>query len=609
MKLVESQLRVLEHRGPDAAGVFARGSGAIGQTRLSVIDLETGDPPLSNEDGAIGAVLNGEIYNFLTLGERLRSAGHILRTRGDTEVLCHLAEEMEAEPLAASLHGMFAFAIWDEPARRLTLGRDRLGKKPLYYWTDGQRFVFASEIKALLAHPDVPKRLDSEVIPAYLGFGYVPTPRTFFEGIRSVPPGHIVTVDSNLEVRIHRYWALPLRTKGEAPLMLSRTDVAAQVRAHLQRSVEKRLISDVPLGAFLSGGVDSSAIVAAMTRASSIPVRTFTIGFEGAPEFDERRYARLVADRFRTEHTELVVKPDSVDLIERLVWHHDQPFGDSSAIPTFLLSQMTGEHVKVALAGDGGDELFAGYWRFIAGLALVRLDRLPTPVRQAVLQLVRAGASFGPPALRRRLGRFRDGARKSMPDGYRSWVSYMPDELVHRLSGNRDDWAAREYRRMWSDSEGSDPLDRLLNLNMRTYLLDDLLPKVDRMSMAHGLEVRSPFLDHEFVEFAARLPRSARTSGLILKRALKDAMRDELPREILRRSKQGFGVPLGSWFREDLNPYVRARLGSSAASVKRHLDGETIDRVVHEHSTGVEDHTHALWALLTLEVFLQQHDW
>ena len=606
--LVEHQLRLLDHRGPDAQGVFARGSGAIGQTRLSIIDLDTGDPPISNEDGSIGCVLNGEIYNFRALGDQLRIEGHTLRTRGDTEVLCHLAETKDPETLAASLHGMFAFAIWDHRAGRLTLGRDRLGKKPLYYWSDATTFVFASEIKALLVHPRVPKRLDSEVLPAYLGFGYVPTPRTFFEGVRSVPPGHVATVDADLAVHLHRYWTPPLR-RGEAPRRLSRRAAATEVRARLQQAVETRLVADVPLGAFLSGGVDSSAVVAAMASAMSGPVRTFTIGFEGAPDFDERRYARLVADRLGTEHTEMVVKPDSVNLIERLVWHADQPFGDSSAIPTFLLAEMTGAHVKVALSGDGGDEIFAGYRRFVAGLALARLARTPTPIRGALLMPLQVVAAAGPSSVRPKLGRFLDQAWSSMPDGYRSWVSYMPDDLVRDLSCSTDSWAVDDFRRTWAASAGADTLDRLLDLNMRTYLLDDLLPKVDRMSMAHGLEVRSPFLDHEFVQFTAHLPRSARIARLTLKRALKDAMRDELPREILARSKQGFGVPLGLWFREDMSEYVRSRLGSASASVWRYLDGETIKRIVHEHSTGVIDHTHALWALLTLEVFLRQHDW
>jgi len=608
--VTQSQLALLSHRGPDAMGVFARGAGAIGQTRLAIIDLDTGDPPIVNEDSSIGCALNGEIYNFQEIRRQLLSNGHSLSTKGDTEVLCHLAEECDGPHLARQLEGMFAFAVWDEPGSRLILGRDRLGEKPLYYWADTTTFVFASEIKALLAHPAVPKRLDPEVIPAYLTFGYVPTPRTFFEGVLSVPPGHVLVVSRDLEVRIGQYWSPQLRDSAlDDRNGLSRSEIAREVRAHLQRSVDKRLISDVPLGAFLSGGIDSSSVVAAMTASSSEPVRTFTIGFDNAPEFDERPHARIVAEHFQTEHTELIVKPDSVDLVEQLVWHHDQPFGDSSAIPTYLLSQLTGEHVKVTLAGDGGDELFAGYWRFVAGLALNRLAELPVANREAALGGARAISTLGPVTLRRRLRRFSAQARSAMPDGYREWVSYVPSALRRELVGSGYDWALAAYQDLWDGTRGADTLDRLLDLNLKTYLLDDLLPKVDRMSMAHGLEVRSPFLDHEFVEFAFTLPRSARIGRLSLKRSLKDAMRAELPDEILSRPKQGFGVPLRSWFREDLNPYLRGRLGLPSASVRRYLDGEIIDRIIHEHSADMKDHVHTLWTILTLEVFLGQHGW
>lgn len=606
--VTQGQLTLLDHRGPDAMGVFARGKGAIGQTRLAIIDLDTGDPPIGNEDASIGGVLNGEIYNFQEVRRQLLSNAHSLRTKGDTEVLCHLAEELDGPHLARQLDGMFAFAVWDEPRGRLILGRDRLGEKPLYYWADSTTFVFASEIKALLAHPAVPKRLDPEVIPAYLTFGYVPTPRTFFEGVLSVPPGQVLVVGPDLEVRIEPYWSPQLRDSDDRK-GLSRSEIAREVRAHLQRSVDKRLISDVPIGAFLSGGIDSSAVVAAMSASSTEPVRTFTIGFDNAPEFDERPHARVVAEHFQTEHTELVVKPDSVDLVEQLVWHHDQPFGDSSAIPTYLLSQLTGEHVKVTLAGDGGDELFAGYWRFVAGLALNRLAELPVAIREAALGGARTISTLGPTNLRQRLRRFSAQARSAMPDGYREWVSYVPSELRRELVGSEYDWALAAYQDLWNGTRGAGTLDRLLDLNLKTYLLDDLLPKVDRMSMAHGLEVRSPFLDHEFVEFALLLPRSARVSGTSLKRSLKDAMRSELPRETLARPKQGFGVPLRAWFQDDLNPYLRARLGTPAASVRRYVRGETIDRVIHEHSSGVKDHVHTLWTLLTLEVFLGQHGW
>ncbi|MEA2932881.1 MAG: hypothetical protein QOI56_1666, partial [Actinomycetota bacterium] len=361
---VERQLRTLDHRGPDSWGMYARGRAAIGQTRLAIIDLVTGDPPITNEDGRVGVALNGEIYNYLALGDDLRHDGHKLATHGDTEVIAHLAESLEPVALARRLVGMFAFAVWDDRRGRLILGRDRLGKKPLYYWAHDGRLVFGSEIKSVLAHPWVPRDLDPDAIPAYLTFGYVPTPRTFFAGIHSVPPGHVLVMDDDGQPRIERYWEPQVPKAGGVELIdLPLDEAATEVRALLTRAVERRLLADVPIGAFLSGGVDSSAVVGIMAGLSARPIRTFTIGFDDDDGYDERPYARTVAERFGTEHVEFVVKPDAVNLVERLVWHHDQPFGDSSAIPTFLLSELTHRHVTVALCGDGGDELFAGYER------------------------------------------------------------------------------------------------------------------------------------------------------------------------------------------------------------------------------------------------------
>lgn len=609
-RIVEDQLDQLVHRGPDSRGIITGERAIIGQTRLAIIDLETGDPPIQNEDGTVGVALNGEIYNYLDLRTELQASGHTLRTMGDTEVICHLAEDHGPVALAGMLHGMFAFAIWDERTGRLVLGRDRLGKKPLYYWMGPDGLVFGSEIKALCAHPDVPRRLDEEAIPGYLTFGYVATPRTFFEGIRSVPPGHVMTVDRDLRMSLEPFWepAVPLPSDGSTYEM-SLTEAAHEVRDRLTTAISRRLLSDVPLGAFLSGGIDSSAVVAIMAELSPQPVKTFTIGFDDRDGYDERAYARQVAERFGTDHVEFVVQPEAVDLVERLVWHHDQPFGDSSAIPTFLLAELTRKHVSVALSGDGGDETFAGYERFAAGLAMSRYQRLPTPARRIVGGLVHLPPSS---ALRGRVGslqRFADQAHAQMPDAYRGWVSYVPDHLRDRLVPGAPDWAREDYRRIWKESEGADTLDRLLLLNLRTYLLDDLLPKVDRMSMAHGLEVRSPFLDHELVEFALRLPRNTRLRGLSLKRSLKKAVAGLLPDELIQRRKRGFAVPLDRWFREDLHRFMWSRLCSSDSPLRSHLDTAAIDRVVAEHSEGTREHGASLWALLTLDTFLRKQGW
>jgi asparagine synthase (glutamine-hydrolysing) len=486
-----------------------------------------------------------------------------------------------------------------------------VGKKPLFFWHGNGRLVFGSEIKAILADPSVPRELDQRAIPAYLTFGYVPTPRTFFEGIRSLPPGHVLSFEPGREPVIERYWSPPVvGLGGEARLTHSLASGAAELRRLLASAVRKRLISDVPLGAFLSGGIDSTAIVGLMAAELDKPVQTFTIGFEDRDGFDERPYAKLAAQRHSTDHHEFVVQPDAVDLVERLVWHHDQPFGDSSAIPTFLLSELTARHVTVALSGDGGDELFAGYERFAAGVAARRYASAPALVRRTAhgaLALLPAGTLRGRTAS---LRRFTQVAELGLPDAYRSWISYVQDrEREALLDGRTDSWGLEDYRAIWRGSEGAHTLDRLLDLNLRTYLLDDLLVKADRMSMAHGLEVRSPFLDTELISFAARLPPRLKARGLSLKRVLKAAVSDLLPPEILGRPKRGFGVPLDRWFRQDLEPYVRSTLGAQDARVKRHLVPDAVDQLLAEHQTGQRNHGHALWTLLTLEVFLRREDW
>jgi asparagine synthase (glutamine-hydrolysing) len=610
-RILEQQLARLQHRGPDARGYFASPSGAIAQNRLAIIDLVTGDPPITNEDDSIAVVLNGEIYNFRALRSELKSQGHRFKSRGDTEVLAHLAEDLPPVDLARRLNGMFAFAIWDERRERLLLGRDRLGKKPLYYWSSRGRLIFASEIKGLFADPAVPHRLDPGAIPAYLTFGYVPSPRTFFEGVRSLPPGHVLTFRPDREPMVERYWDAPVSGRDGAPeLDLALGDAAREVRFLLEAAVRRRLISDVPLGAFLSGGIDSTTVVGIMAQQLDRPVQTFTIGFDDRDGYDERPFARLAATRHATDHHEFVVNPDAVDLVERLVWHHDQPFGDSSAIPTFLLSEVTRRHVTVALSGDGGDELFAGYERFTAGLAAGRCVALPGGVPHMPKDAVDMVPSR---SLRGRAGglqRFTRTASLGLPDAYRSWISYVPDaERDALLDGGVDDWALEDYRAIWRGSEGARTLDRLLDLNLRTYLPDDLLVKADRMSMAHGLEVRSPFLDAELLGYTARLPPRLKARGLTLKRVLRAAVADLLPPEIMRRAKRGFGVPLDRWFREDLRPYLDSTLGASDARVKRHLVPEAIERILAEHDAGVRNHGHALWTLLTLEVFLRREQW
>jgi len=603
--VVDAQIRLLSHRGPDAQGIFAAGRAAIAQNRLAVIDLVSGDPPQTSEDGRIGAVLNGEIYNFRDLRDELGRRGHVFSSKGDTEVIAHLAEDCEPAGLASRLDGMFALAVWDERRERLVLARDRMGKKPLYYaWTAGE-LVFASELKALMVHPSVSRDIDDAAIPAYLAFGYVPTPNTFYRGVRSVPPGHVLVLEADGPPTVERYWSPPLRGRGRSPaLSISAAEGAREIRTRLDRAVRRRLVSDVPLGAFLSGGIDSSSVAALASRHLGRPLSTFTIGFDDTEGFDERPYARLVARHLGTDHHEYVVKPDAIDLLEQLVWHHDQPFGDSSAIPTYCLSRCTRQQVTVALSGDGGDELFAGYQRFLGGLLADRFAALPAWLRRGLngaLAALPSGLSRGRVASFRR---FASAAGRGLPDAYLEWISYVPAADREQLVPGRDGTAG--YRATWAESEGAHVLDRLLDLNLRTYLLDDLLPKLDRASMAHGLEVRSPFLDTELLAYASALPPALKVRRLTLKHVLRSAVADLIPEEVLHRPKRGFGVPLDRWFREDLRGYTRATLGHPRAAVREYLDGRVIDRLLAEHWSRKRDLGHTLWTLLTLEAFLRQ---
>lgn len=608
--LIDRQLELLRHRGPDASGRSGGGPAVIAQNRLAIIDVEGGDPPILNEDATASAVLNGEVYNFRALREELRARGHRFTTGCDTEVIVHLGEDEEPAVLAQRLDGMFAFALWDGRRRRLVLGRDRLGKKPLYYWSGNGAFVFASEIKAVLAHPAVSRELDPGAIPAFLTFGYVPTPRTFYAGVLSVPPGHVLILHPEEAPRLERYWAPRIpRPGGVARRELSLPAAGREVRAALETAVGRRLISDVPLGAFLSGGIDSSAIVGVMSQLVEAPVDTFTIGFEDTEGFDERSHARAVARRHRTNHHEFVVAPDAVDLVERLTWHHDQPFGDSSAIPTYLLCEQTRGHVTVALTGDGGDELFAGYERFIAALAISAYRAIPPGLRRtgsSAIDALPGGLAGG---LGAKLQRFLTCAELGLPDAIWAWMSFVDEDDIAALLRSHDPWALHDYRAIWDSTEGGATLDRLLELNLRTYLLDDLLPKADRMSMAHGLEVRSPLLDRDLLDLAFRLPPRTKVRGLSLKRVLKEAVRDLLPPEILARGKRGFSVPVDRWFREDLRPYVEAHLGARDARVRHHMSGGALDGLLTQHFSGARSRGGALWALLTLEVFLRREGW
>jgi asparagine synthase (glutamine-hydrolysing) len=604
-------LGALRHRGPDdEGGLWVRDgiSLFLGHRRLSIIDLsEAGRQPMLNEDGTVAVIFNGEVYNFAQLREQLIAKGHQFRSQTDTEVVVHLYEEEGPEGVKR-LDGMFALALWDQRARQLVLARDRPGKKPLYYYWDDSIFVFASEITAILEHPGVDRGLNPRAVPLYLTYGYMPCPETFYHRIRQVPPGTYVVVRREGISGPIPYWELAFPRAGDE-LRVSEREARREVRRLLTEAVRKRLVADVPLGAFLSGGIDSSIVVGLMSHLMDQPVKTFTIGFAGADSYDERAYARLVAQQFRTDHTEFVVRPDAISLLEELIEHHGQPFGDSSAIPTYIVAKLTRQHVTVALTGDGGDELFAGYERFLAARVAESVPRPLASLGQRLTGLVPRFNGYGHPAAK--LERFLRQAARPLEARYLAWNSFFDRALLSRLLG--EDVAAsfegqisESFAACFARSEGCDLLNRLLDLNFRTYLHDDLLVKMDRMTMAHALEARSPFLDTALIEYVAKLPPRLKLKGWKLKYILREAFRDLLPPSIVRRGKHGFGVPLGSWFSGELREYVHDALLGPDTAIRGLLDQNCVRDIYHQHRLGRRDFGHQLWALLTLAVWLRK---
>lgn len=603
-RMVES----IHHRGPDDSGVWVGGGIGLGNTRLAVIDLSAaGHQPLSNETGDVWIAFNGEIYNFQSLRLDAEGRGHVFRSRTDTEAIVHLFEDRGIECLHA-LRGMFALAIWDARRRELWLARDRLGKKPLYYFNDGARLIFGSEIKAILAYPGAPRVLNRGVLPLYLAYGYVPAPYTIFDDIRVLMPGCWLRVRDGLAEE-RAYWTPPVPAPALSHPEKNGTGEREWISAlldQLREAVRLRLISDVPLGAFLSGGLDSSVVTALMAEAASGPVKTFAMGFAGEPSYDETAYARAAAKHLGTEHHEFVVEPKVVDLAPQLAWHLDQPFGDSSAVPTYLVSKLAREHVTVALTGDGGDELFAGYERFRAARLAQRYRAVPALAHRGVVALAKRwpqGTAYRD--LGRRTLRFVKAARLPLPEQYLGWVGVMSPDLVRDVLGDSAADAMMHFQTYFRATNGGDPVPTLLDVNLRSYLPDDLLIKADRMSMAASLESRSPFLDHVLVEFAMTVPLSLKLHGGVGKYILKRAFEGKLPAEIIRRRKHGFGVPIGRWFRTSLRDYLIDTLLSARAAGRGLLRPEAVHRLVSEHLSGQRDHGHALWTLMMLEVWHQ----
>ncbi len=593
--------RVLAHRGPDSSGQHVEEGASLVHRRLKIIDLSAAAAqPMTNEDRSIWVVFNGEIYNHHALRRELEKA-HRFQSHSDTEVLVH-GYEAWGDDLVARLDGMFAFGIWDRPRRRFLLARDRTGKKPLFFSTARGVFRFASTVSALHAS-GLDSGIHLEALPQYLSCGFVPPPATLHAEVEQLPPATLLVREASGAIETRTYWS-PRFGERTSDSFAAASD---KVRQLVETAVERRLESDVPLGAFLSGGIDSTILVGAMAKRLGSRVRTFSIGFAGDPRYDETHYARIAARAFHTDHTEFTLDPSSFELVEELVRHHDGPFGDSSAIPTYVVSRLTRQHVTVALTGDGGDELFCGYLRFLAAEAS---ERLPLPLRKLA---ARVTASLpGGASERSLLGRARRFFRASaLPLAERMawWTSYVEPrrllrpELVRSL-GVAIDAPQTWHRDMWGRATGSTTLARVLEHNFRTYLPFDLLIKADRVSMAHGLELRSPFLDTELIEYASSLPASYLRRGRTTKRILKHAFFDLLPEPIRNRGKMGFGVPLGTWFRNDLRAYLHDHLGTSARLFE-YLDPRAVQSLLDEHQRGAADHGLRIWMLLTLEIWLR----
>jgi len=604
-------IATLRHRGPDDEGVWTDGRAGLAHARLSIIDLSpAGHQPMASADGTAWITYNGEIYNFAELRQELETLGYRFRSRSDTEVIIN-GWHAWGPKIFPRLRGMFALAIWDQRSQRLILARDRLGKKPLYYAPTATAFLFGSEIKAVLAWPGWSRAADLAAIDSYLTFGYVGAPRTAFAGIYKLPAAHYLAIDALpdgtlSEPRLGRYWRLP--GPRATHLRRSAADLRRELVIQLEEAVRLRLISDVPLGAFLSGGVDSSAVVAMMARVGGGKVKTFSIGFS-AKEYDETRYARMVAERYATDHEELLVQPDALAVLPRLIWHYGEPFADPSAIPTYYVSQMARRKVTVALNGDGGDECFLGYNRYKAMRHLSRVDGMPRWSRVGLGQSL----ALAPSALQRRFKIPRICGLLQAPDQqpsrrYAFTIVYFTDDdkvagygdaMQEHLAGAALDLLEPYFAEADSLVTGANWAD------IHTYLPDDLMVKVDVASMAHGLESRSPLLDHVFMEWAAGIPEQLKMAHGETKALFKWAMEPYLPRELLYRPKMGFGCPVDHWFRSELKELAYDLLLSRSARQRNLFRPDYVRQLLDEHCTLTRDHHTRLWALLMLELWFQ----
>jgi asparagine synthase (glutamine-hydrolysing) len=591
----------LVHRGPDDEGVFHEGPVALAARRLSIIDLAHGHQPIENEDGSAVVVQNGEIYNYRELKRELEGRGHRFATDCDTEVLVHLYEE-HGEGFVDRLRGMFALALWDKRRRRLLLARDRFGIKPLYYRQHNGGLSFVSELKAMLEQPGFSRQIDPRAVAAYLAFNSIPAPLTIFAEARKLPPGHLLSWEGG-EVAVRRY-ARPGPVRADELRRGSAEELAAELREVLDDSVRAHLVADVPVGVLLSGGVDSGGLAALASQHAGEPLKTFSIGFE-EEGFNELSRARLVAQRYGTDHHELVLRPDAVELLPKLVEAFDEPFGDSSALPAYLVSELAAGQVKTALSGEGGDELFGGYYTYVADLLARRVGRLAALARPLAEALPSRSERVG---FDYKAKRFARAAALPPLERHHGWKEIFDSQARAELAGAKAAWDPLDlYRERYAETEGAEPLARMQDVDLGIYLVDDLLVKTDRLSMAHSLELRVPFLDPKVAEFAFSLPTKMKVRGFAKKRLLRRALEPLLPREIIHGRKQGFSIPLAAWLRGPLEPFARETLAPSTLERQGLLDPAAVTPLLDRHCAGREDLSRQLWGLMALTLWFDRH--
>ena len=606
VEALQRMTQAIAHRGPDDDGYYFNDHVGFGMRRLSIIDLVTGDQPVSNEDRSVTVVFNGEIFNFKDLYKEFIAKGHKFSTKSDTEVIVHAYEEF-GENCPQYFNGMFAFALWDERNKRLILARDHLGIKPLYYYLDDDCIIFGSELKSIVLNPVVKREVDLYALDQFLTLEYIPTPRTIFKNIYKLPPGHKLIYQSG-QVKIEQYWDIPDISPPKDEKIVQ--EILVEL---IDDAVKMQLMSDVPLGAFLSGGIDSSSVVASMSQSSSEPVRTFSIGFDDTT-YNELPYAREVANRYKTFHTEEILEPNIVDLVEKLVRHLDEPFGDFSIFPTYLVSEVARKQVKVVLSGDGGDEVFGGYDAYVAQRMDSYYRYLPKGIRKQVLPGIMARVPPRPEkkGLVNKSKRFIEGAALPSPLQHTRWMIFLSEndrtnlykpDLEASLASHS---AIETLEGYFSKKSHWNPLAQQQYVDIKTYLVDDILTKVDRMSMAVSLEARVPLLDYRIVEFAVNLPPEMKIKRGETKRIFKRAMADRLPQAVLEKPKQGFSIPLKHWLRSSLKPMMMDLLSVDKIQQRGYFNDQCVSAWIADHLDGVENHSHKLWALMVFEIWSQE---